>query len=70
MDYWVLTCDQQRVKVYLRDEVRHVQTEAQNILDLWGKQPTTGSRVEVQVEVDIVDESLGGAETSQLQRRT
>ena len=24
----------------------------------------------MQVEVDIVDESLGGAETSQLQRRT
>ena len=54
----MLTCDQQRVKVYLRDEVRQVQTVAQNILNLRGEQPAAGARVEVEVEVNIVDESL------------
>ena len=66
----MLTCDQQRVKVYLRDEVCDVQTVAQNIMNLGGKQPAAGGRVEVEVEVNIVDKSLGGAKHCQLQRRS
>ena len=57
-DCWLLTCDQQGVKVYLRDEVRHVQTVGQNILNLGGKQAPAGARVEVEVEVNVVHESL------------
>ena len=65
----MLTCDQQRVKVYLRDELRQVQAVAQNILNLCGKQPAAGARVEVEVEVNIVHESLRRAKNWQLQQR-
>ena len=58
----MLTCDQQRVKVHLRDEVCDVQTVAQNVLNLGGKQPAAGGRVEVEVEVNIVNKPIRRAE--------
>ena len=54
--------DSEGVKVHVRNGLTHIQWVTKYVPDLWGKQPRLGVGAEVEVEMDIFQETFRSTE--------